>query len=72
MTRSERHTSPELERHYRIAELASMWGVSRGTVYNLLRGEAVVSFAQPGRRGTTLVPASTVEKVLKKKQRVFR
>ena len=61
-----------IERHYRIPELAAMFGCSRGTVYNLLRGENVVSFAEPGRRGVTLVPESTVARVLKKRERVDR
>lgn len=62
----------KVERHYRISELASMWGVSRGTVYNLLRNENIVSFAAPGRRGITLIPESTVAKILKKRERVYR
>ena len=60
------------ERHYRISELALMWGVSRGTVYNLLRGQDVVSFAQPGKRGVVLVPESTVNLILQKRRKTFR
>lgn len=61
-----------IERHYRISELAALLGCSRGTIYNALRGEKVVHFAEPGRRGIMLIPESTLAKVLKKRERVYR
>jgi hypothetical protein len=61
-----------VERHYRISELAQLLHVSRGTAYNLLRGEFVIDFAAPGRRGVKLVPESTVQRILEKRRRQFR
>ena len=72
MAANEQNGQAGIERHYRIAELAVMLGCSRATIYNMLRGEPVVSFAEPGRRGVTLVPESTVARVLKKRERVYR
>ena len=72
MAKETKHGQAGIERHYRIPELAAMFSCSRGTVYNLLRGENVVSFAEPGRRGITLVPESTVVKLLSKRERVYR
>jgi predicted DNA-binding protein YlxM (UPF0122 family) len=47
---------------YSIAELAHRWRCSRGTVYNRLRksGAKVLDFAEPGKRGKKVTPASTV------------
>ncbi len=61
-----------LEAHYRISKLARLLGVSRGTVYNLLRGEIVVDFAAPGCRGVKLVPESTVRRLLERHKKRFR
>lgn len=65
-------TVTTIEPHYRISQVASLLGVSRGTVYNLLRGEMVVDFARPGRRGIKLVPESTLQRLLEKKRKVLR
>ncbi len=61
-----------VERHYRIADIARLLGVSRGTVYNLLRGELVVDLAAPGSRGVKLVPESTLQRILEKQRKRFR
>lgn len=61
-----------LERHYRIGELARLLNVSRGSVYVWLRGEFVVDFARPGRKGVKLVPESTVQHILEKRRKRFR
>ena len=47
---------------YSIAELASRWRCSRGTVYNRLRAEGarVLDFAPSGKRGKKVIPAKTV------------
>lgn len=47
---------------YSIAELASRWRCSRGTVYNRLRAEGarVLDFAQPGKRCKKVISAKTV------------
>ncbi len=61
-----------LERHYRIGELARLLNVSRGSVYIWLRGEFVVDFARPGRKGIKLVPESTVRRLLERHKKRFR
>ena len=61
-----------LEAHYRISKLARLLGVSRGTGYNLLRGEIVLDFARPGRKGVKLVPESTVRRLLDRHRKKFR
>ena len=57
---------------YSIPELAERWRCSRGTVYNLIRGERLLDFASPGHRGKKLVPASLVAKIEQESTRVFR
>ena len=61
-----------LEPMYRIAEVANHLHISRPTVYNLLRGEFVVDFARPGRKGIKLVPESTVRRLLECHKKRFR
>jgi hypothetical protein len=61
-----RVSSPHTQSHFTIAQLASRWQCSRGTVYNVLRtaGARVVNLAPPGKkRGKKLVPVETVEKL---------
>jgi hypothetical protein len=53
-------------------DLAERWRCSRGTIYNLIRGERVVDFAAPGRKGKKIVPAETVRRIEERRTRVFR
>lgn len=57
---------------YSIADLANRWRCSRGSVYNILRGEKVLDFAAPGRRGHKLVPIETVRRVEERRMKVLR
>ena len=57
---------------FSIPELALRWRCSRGTVYNLIRGENVLDFATPGHRGKKLVPAAVVSRIEQANMRVFR
>lgn len=58
--------------YFSIADLAARWRCSRGTVYNLIRGERVLDFAAPGRRGKKLVPSDVVARIEEANLRVFR
>ena len=58
--------------YFSIGDLAARWRCSRGTVYNMIRGERVLDFAAPGRRGKKLVPASVVNRIEERRTRVFR
>jgi hypothetical protein len=57
---------------FSIPELALRWRCSRGTVYNLIRGEKVLDFASPGHRGKKLVPATVVARIEEANLKVFR
>ncbi len=57
---------------FSISDLAERWRCSRGSVYNLLRGERVVDFAANGRRGHKLVPLAVVLKIESAHLRVLR
>jgi hypothetical protein len=57
---------------YSIPELAERWRCSRGTVYNLIRGEKVLDFASPGHKGKKLIPAEVVHHIEVQSMRVFR
>jgi hypothetical protein len=57
---------------FSIMDLAERWRCSRGTIYNLIRGERVVDFAAPGRKGKKIVPAETVRRIEERRTRVFR
>lgn len=57
---------------FSIPELALRWRCSRGTVYNLIRGERVLDFASPGHRGKKLVPAAVVARIEETNTKVFR
>ena len=58
--------------YFSIGDLARRWRCSRGTVYNMIRGERVLDFAAPGRRGKKLVPADVVGRIEQRKMKVFR
>jgi len=57
---------------FSIPELAARWRCSRGTVYNLIRGEKILDFAAPGHRGKKLVPLEVVARIEDAKTCVFR
>jgi hypothetical protein len=58
--------------YYSISDLAERWRCSRGTVYNIIRGERVLDFAAAGHRGKKLVPAEVVRRIEQRKMQVFR
>ena len=49
-----------------------MLHVSRGTVYNLLRGSRIVDFCGKGGKGVKLVPESVLLELLERNKKVFR
>jgi hypothetical protein len=59
-------------KYFSIPEIAERWRCSRGTVYNLIRGEKVVDFAPPGKKGKKIVPADVVRKIEQRHTRAFR
>jgi hypothetical protein len=61
-----------MQAFFSIAELAQRWRCSRGTVYNVIRGEKVLDFAAPGHRGKKLVPQEVVRRIEQSKMRVWR
>jgi hypothetical protein len=75
-------TSPQLvnvpeaarigQAYFSIADLAARWRCSRGTVYNVIRGERVLDFASPGHKGKKLVPAEVVNRIEQGRIRVWR
>ena len=58
--------------YYSISDLAERWRCSRGTVYNVIRGERVLDFAEAGHRGKKLVPAEIVRRIEQRKIQEFR
>ena len=58
--------------YYSISDLAERRRCSRGTVYNVIRGERVLDFAEAGHRGKKLVPAEVVCRLEKRRMQVFR
>lgn len=58
--------------YYSIVDLAKRWRCSRGTVYNIIRGEKVLDFAVPGHKGKKLVPAEVVRAIEQRKMKVWR
>jgi hypothetical protein len=69
-----RGADPARRDFFTITDLAGRWGVSRGTVYNVLRrcGAKVVDLAPRGRRGRKVVPAAVlleIERRLSKRLR---
>jgi hypothetical protein len=63
---------PAGQAYYSIADLAARWRCSRGTVYNIIRGERVLDFAAPGRKGKKLVPLNVVDRIEQGRTRVWR
>jgi hypothetical protein len=63
---------PTAQPFFSIADLAERWRCSRGTVYNVIRGEKVLDFASPGHKGKKLVPAEVVRAIEKTKTKVWR
>jgi hypothetical protein len=61
-----------MQAFFSMADLASRWRCSRGTVYNIIRGEKVLDFAAPGCRGKKLVPQEVVRRIEQKRMRCFR
>ena len=57
---------------FSISELAKRWRCSRASVYNRLRGEVVLDFARPGRRGHKVIPRETVMVIEQRRMRVLR
>jgi hypothetical protein len=57
---------------FSIADLAERWRCSRGTVYNVLRGQPVLDFARVGHKGKKLVPAEVVRAIEQSKMKVWR
>jgi predicted transcriptional regulator len=62
----------QIEKHFRIAEVAKLLGLSRGAVYSILRGEVLVDFSRPGKKGIKLVPESTLKRLLDRHKKTFR
>ncbi len=62
----------QIEKHFRIAEVAKLLGLSRAGVYNILRGELLVDFSRPGKKGIKLVPESTLKRLLEQHTKIFR
>jgi len=58
--------------YFSIADLAARWRCSRGTVYNVIRGEKVLDFAAAGHKGKKLVPVNVVREIESGKMRVWR
>jgi hypothetical protein len=65
-------TASKAARYFSILELADRWRCSRGTVYNIIRGEQVLDFAVPGHKGKKLVPVEVVRRIEQRRMRVFR
>jgi hypothetical protein len=57
---------------FSISDLAKRWRCSRASVYNRLRGEVVLDFARPGRRGHKIIPRETVIVIEQRRLRVLR
>jgi hypothetical protein len=68
----ERKTETGFEQLYRISEIAKMLHVSRGSVYNLLRGERIIDLGGKNKRGCKLVPASVLRAIIDRRTKVFR
>jgi len=59
-------------KYFSISDLADRWRCSRGTVYNVIRGERVLDFAASGCKGRKLVPAAVVHRIEQRRMKVFR
>jgi hypothetical protein len=65
-------TNAAMPPFFSIPDLAARWCCSRGTVYNVIRGEKVLDFAAAGHKGKKLVPAEVVRRIEQTKMRVWR
>jgi hypothetical protein len=65
-------TDVPLPPYFSIPELALRWRCSRGTVYNVIRGEKVLDFAAPGHKGKKLIPRDVVCRIEERHVKVFR
>jgi hypothetical protein len=73
--RSDSHVTPDepSPTYFSIPELAWRWRVSRSSVYNFLKGHAVVDFApSPGKKGHKIVAADVVHKIERDRLRILR
>jgi hypothetical protein len=57
---------------FSISDLAARWRCSRGTVYNVLRGQPVLDFAATGKKGHKVVPLEIVLKIECARMKVWR
>lgn len=64
----------EPQAFYSIPDLAERWRCSRGTVYNVIRGERVLDLAANGKKKKShkLIPFDVVQQIERDKLRVFR
>jgi len=62
----------KLPAFFSISQLAERWCCSRGAVYYFIRGERILDFAAPGRKGHKVVPASVVKSIEERRAKVFR
>jgi hypothetical protein len=69
---ADKKARPDTRAFFSIPDLAERWRCSRGTVYNVIRGEKVLDFATPGHKGKKLVPAEVVRAIEKSKMRAWR
>lgn len=61
-----RNTPPAFERHYRISELAGLWGLGRETIRKLVKDEPGVIKLRFGRKAahtTYSVPESVAQRI---------
>lgn len=56
-------SAPALEKHYRVKQVATMWGMSRNTITKLFRDEPDVIKLRGGRATTLWIPLSVLERV---------
>ncbi len=57
---------------FSIPELANRWRCSRASVYNRIRGHAVLDFALRGHRGHKLIPLQVVLRIERTHMREYR
>lgn len=62
----------EVRPFFSISDLAMRWRCSRGTVYNVLRGQPVLDFAPTGKKGHKLVALEIVLKIEAARMKVWR
>ena len=67
----ERETETGFEQLYRISEIAKLLHVSRGSVYNLLRGERIIDLGGKNKRGCSSCPRPLFTRLLTERLRSF-